>query len=140
MNDSNGNHNKREPKKPFTKEEDELIQKYVQENGLKDLIKLENMLLNRNVKQIRERYRNYLNPEVIQSPFTQEEDDLLVKSYPEYNGKWCEIVKLFPGRTDILLRNDIKNFSEMKGKGFKMKYFAKVKRKYIRITLSLILF
>jgi hypothetical protein len=94
----------RKQRQKFSNEEDNLIIKLVEEYGFKQLSKYENLFPNRNAKQIRERYHLYFDPTLTQSPFTLQEDELLLKSYFDFHGKWCLIAKLFPGRTDVCLK------------------------------------
>jgi hypothetical protein len=95
----------RKIKQPFTVEEDIIIEKHVYKFGLKNLEQLETRLENRSIRQIRERYRLYLDPKVNHSPFTSQEDELLLNAFVQFDGKWCLITKLFSGRTDVALKH-----------------------------------
>jgi hypothetical protein len=88
----------------FTKQEDELIIKFVEEYGYDKLNILEKRIPNRNTKQIQERYHLYLDPKLNHSPYSPQEDELLLKAYRDFNGKWCLMRKLFTGRTDVSLK------------------------------------
>jgi hypothetical protein len=59
----------------------------------------------RNARQCRERWTNYINPNLVKSEWTEADDELLVESYSEVGPKWFIIAGLLPGRA----RNDVKN-------------------------------
>jgi hypothetical protein len=87
--------NQRKIRQPFTKEEDRIIKNFIHKYGVENLEKLEMELENRSTRQIRERYRLYLDPEVNYSPFTVQEDELLLEAFDQFQGKWSLMVKLF---------------------------------------------
>lgn len=92
-------------KKKFSKEEDiiimELVKKY---NYQWRLIALE--MGTRNARQIRERYLNYFDPKITKGNWTEEEDQqLMFLSLWIRKPSWKTLVQLFPGRTDVQLRN-----------------------------------
>jgi hypothetical protein len=89
-------------KKPFTQEEDKLIEEYIQEYGMQNLKELEKTLRNRSTRQIRERYRLYLGSNVNHSPFSAQEDELLLTSFVQFHVKWSFIAKIFSGRLMLL--------------------------------------
>jgi hypothetical protein len=60
---------------------------------------------NRNPKQCKERWRNYLNPTLNSSPWTPEEDALLEQKFKEIGPKWARIATFFTGRTDMNCKN-----------------------------------
>jgi hypothetical protein len=60
---------------------------------------------NRNVRQCRERYKNYLAPNLRQGDWTAEEDALLTQLFMEHGAKWNTISRSFVNRSDISLRN-----------------------------------
>jgi hypothetical protein len=81
-------------KNRFSKEDDEQIRNYVKEFGT-DFSRIGNYLDNRTPKQVKERWRLYLDPDVDRKPFSIEEDLLLKQKYQECHKKWCQIAKLF---------------------------------------------
>jgi hypothetical protein len=61
-------------------------------------------LPNRTSKQIRERYRLYLDPNVKHSPFSIEEDIILINLVSKLGKKWSQIALVMAGRTDVQLK------------------------------------
>jgi hypothetical protein len=89
----------------FTPEEDSKLLELVAQLGPKRWIEVSAQLGTRNPRQCRERYNNYLNPELRQGLWTAEEDALLEKKYREMGAKWNKISKFFVNRSDNSLRN-----------------------------------
>ncbi|OHT00849.1 hypothetical protein TRFO_32417 [Tritrichomonas foetus] len=89
----------------FTPEEDQKLLQLVQEHGSKDWIKISQLIGTRNPRQCRERFKNYINPELRKDNWTKEEDDLLLQKYSVFGGKWNKISKYFVNRSDNHLRN-----------------------------------
>ena len=82
------------------KEEDKAIQELVSEHGTKDWTLISKMMnqkyggKKRTPKQWRERWHNYLDPEIKKEPMTEEEE------------RKCELKKTF-GNTWALVANDM---------------------------------
>ncbi|OHT06987.1 Myb-like DNA-binding domain containing protein [Tritrichomonas foetus] len=92
-------------KKVWTKEEDEIIVKFVEQYGTKNWTRLAVSLPGRVGKQCRERWRNHLDPNVKHSPWTDEEDQQLVDLHEKYGNQWVKIAEFMPGRTDNTVKN-----------------------------------
>lgn len=73
------------------------------------------MGVNRNGKQCRERWVNFLNPEIKKDPFSLEEDIHILEQRLSIGNKWSEIIKGMPGRTE----NNVKNRFNMMFKNIK---------------------
>lgn len=102
--------NQNSKKKAFTPEEDKLLLDLIKINGVGNWKKISlNMQKNnfhRNGRQCRDRYYHYLDPSIISCcDWTPEEDHLILKIVEEEGKKWKGMEKIFPGRTEVSLRN-----------------------------------
>ena len=103
----------------FSLQEDELLKKLVRKYGDKDkwnIIAKKMTIVNRNKRQCKERWFNYLSPDVNYSPMTLEEDNKLEELYSIYGAKWVQISKFFPSRTNIFIRSRWKLLQRRKKK------------------------
>lgn len=89
----------------FTKEEDERLFILVQYYGEKNWDYISKMMPFRSARQCKDRYKNYLSPEINLKPWTKEEDLLLIKKYNELGQKWVQISQFFKGRSDNSIKN-----------------------------------
>lgn len=62
-------------------------------------------MMNKTARQCRDRYKNYLSPGIVNGPWTAEEDILLRESVESLGCHWSVMMKYFPGRTDVNLKN-----------------------------------
>jgi hypothetical protein len=92
-------------KNKFTQEEDALLMQLVAVFGTTNWKKIAELIQTRNARQCRERYKNYLDPELRQGSWTQDEDMLLTEQFKEHGPKWNTIAQLFVNRSDMSLRN-----------------------------------
>lgn len=93
------------PKRKFTPEEDDIIRKCVAEKGTRNWNYVAQFLPQRSGKQVRERYVNYLKPDVSKRPWTSEEEKLLIRLVKTNGNKWSTNATYFENRTDISLKN-----------------------------------
>ena len=87
----------------FSKADDEQLRKFVAlygENWGKIAEKM-----GKSPRQCRERYISYLDPNLVNGPWTPEEDEKLRQSVKKFGTKWVTLTKIFPGRSDNNLKN-----------------------------------
>lgn len=60
-------------------------------------------------KQCKERWNNYLNPQVNRGPWTDEEDMLALENYKIHGNKWSIISNSLKNRTESSVKNRIKS-------------------------------
>lgn len=56
-------------------------------------------------KQCRERYQNHLAPDLNRGPFTEEEDETLMRAVRDIGTRWIEIARRLPGRSENACKN-----------------------------------
>lgn len=89
----------------FTSEEDSIIKKAFEEDGIKNWNIIAERVPDRTAKQCRDRYVNYLKGNIFNDKWTTNEDNLLREKVKQIGKKWKEITEFFPGRGT----NNIKN-------------------------------
>lgn len=89
----------------FTQDEDEKMLELITEHGLGKWTLVSQNMGERTARQCRERYNNYLSPELKHGDWTSEEDARLVDLYAKYDANWNLISQQFKGRSRISLRN-----------------------------------
>lgn len=93
------------PKDKFTPAEDAKLKLLVKIFGVGSWNKISASMGKRNARQCRDRYKNYLSPNVKSDPWTAEEDSKLEKLVETMGKKWSLIAKEFNGRTDINIKS-----------------------------------
>ncbi|XP_024987197.1 transcription factor MYB3R-1 isoform X1 [Cynara cardunculus var. scolymus] len=92
-------------KGPWSKEEDEVIVRLVEQYGAKKWSTIAQHLPGRIGKQCRERWHNHLNPNINKEAWSQEEELALINAHQIYGNKWAELTKFLPGRSDNAIKN-----------------------------------
>ncbi|KAK8871049.1 hypothetical protein M9Y10_008962 [Tritrichomonas musculus] len=90
----------------FTNEEDLLIIKLVGDNQYPNWNEIAKNIPSKSGRQCRERFQNYLSPNLSKEPWTKEEDELIISLYKEFGSSWSLIADYFGGKRT---NNNIKN-------------------------------
>lgn len=96
--------NHRKQRNYWLENEDETLINLVEEHGEK-WSKVASLMAGRTGKQVRDRYLNYLRPNINQKEWTAEEDKLLKDLYDELGNKWSRIAVYLQGRTENQVKN-----------------------------------
>lgn len=115
-------------KGPWSREEDQLIISLVEKFG-KNWSLISRLVPTRNGKQIRDRFINYLDPEINKEKFAEEEDEKIIKSYLINGTKWSVIAKEFEGRTGDMIKNRFYSCLRKKVHGYEAKKIVKRQKK-----------
>ncbi|EAY07307.1 Myb-like DNA-binding domain containing protein [Trichomonas vaginalis G3] len=92
-------------RKRFSPEEDAILKKLVQVEGIKDWEEISEQLPGRTSRQCRDRYNNYLFKEIVKRPWTPEEDRIIIEKNKIYGNSWSKIAQFLVGRSG----NNVKN-------------------------------
>lgn len=92
-------------KRHFTKEEDNIIIKLVGELGDNQWISIANALGSRTARQVRDRWKYFLDPRITRTEWSFEEDQQLLLFYSRIGPKWSQMSPFFQNRSDIDIRN-----------------------------------
>lgn len=90
-------------KNKFTYAEDRRLRKYVRLFG-NDWKAIASKMLVKNSRQCKDRWEKYLSPSISHSPFSVDEDILILKHYNAIGPKWMQIARYINGRTDVLIK------------------------------------
>lgn len=101
-------------KGPWNEDEDKILREKVlikDNDPTKTWTWVATFITGRNAKQCRERWQNFLNHSIVRGGWSKEEDETLFKLYKQEQGRWANIARLMPGRTE----NSVKvRFQSMK--------------------------
>lgn len=89
----------------FNPEEDARLLEMVSVVGHGNWAAIARAMHTRTARQCRDRFKNFLNPNLRVGDWTEEEDDLLMRLYSEKGSDWNIIAKEFKNRSRISVRN-----------------------------------
>ncbi|CAK9176132.1 unnamed protein product [Ilex paraguariensis] len=89
----------------WTREEDRVLVRLVEEYGVKRWSHIAPMLPGRVGKQCRERWHNHLRPDIKKETWSEEEDKILIEVHKQMGNKWAKIARSLPGRTENTIKN-----------------------------------
>jgi hypothetical protein len=104
------------PRRKFTSLEDAELVRAVSEIGADDWDAVAARLPGRNPRQCRERWSDYLSPNVRNGPWTPEEEAVLEAKYAELGPTWSRLAHFFYERTDINVRSHWQQMERRKRK------------------------
>lgn len=93
----------RRHRKPFTTEEDSLLIALVRKHG-KDWNLIAKEMLDRNPRQCRDRYTDYLRPDLTNTPWTTAEDRQLLDLVKQKGNKCASIARALKNRSESMVK------------------------------------
>jgi hypothetical protein len=78
-------------KRPWTKEEDQLLREAVAQHGARNWSSVSKMIPTKNGKQCRERWINHIDPAINREPWTHEDDMKLIEAHSRIGNKWTDL-------------------------------------------------
>ncbi|KAI9906085.1 hypothetical protein PsorP6_014110 [Peronosclerospora sorghi] len=119
-------------KRPWSAEEDTEMRHLVAKYGASKWSVIASYLKDRNGKQCRERWHNQLNPSIKKTPWTEEENAIILRLQAQYGNCWAKITAALPGRTDNSVKNhwhsSLKSLGKARGSDTCSRDSAKSKR------------
>jgi hypothetical protein len=89
----------------FTPAEDARLRGIVERLGCRNWTAVASLMGDRDARQCRERWTNYIDPGLRNSPWTSSEEALLEEKFAIYGSQWHTLGAFFPNRS----KNQIKN-------------------------------
>lgn len=97
----------------FSRQEDEEIIRLVSLYGQNEWTRISKELKSqRTPKQCRDRYLNYLSPDIQNKEWTLEEDQCLLQNYFAHPNRWQILKRYLPGRSEIAIKNRFKHLEK----------------------------
>ena len=92
-------------KNKFTPEEDKIILELAKPDVDNDWDEISNHLENKTSRQCKDRWNNYLSPNLSLDEWSIDEDEYLLEKYAEYGPKWKVLLSFFQNRSINNIRN-----------------------------------
>ena len=96
---------RKQVKHKFTDEEDKELDAIVKEIGFSSWKLVSMRMKNRTPRQCKERWINYLQPNINKDKWTKPEDDLLFYLVNKLGSKWNTLSSYFNNRPPVILKN-----------------------------------
>jgi hypothetical protein len=93
------------PKNKFTPEEDSHLVELVEQFGIDSWPQLSRHMPGRNSRQCRDRWMNYLSPDICKGPWTDAEEALLCQKIAQFGHSWKRIASCFNGRSEVNVKS-----------------------------------
>jgi len=93
------------PKNKFSKEEDHYLFYLVQIYGTSNWTKISLLMKSRSPRQCRDRWNNYISPNLKQTAWTREEDQAIIEFVKENGNKWAKISERLQNRGTNSIKN-----------------------------------
>lgn len=103
-------------KVPFVEVEDDKLLLLVRMYGEGKWKQIADIMIDRSARQCRERYANYINPNLKIGNWTKEEDATLERLFNEHGPRWSKLAQTFGNRSSQALRS---RYTELKLQNFK---------------------
>ena len=94
------------------------------------------LLPGRIAEQIRERYINHLDPQLIRTPWTEQETFVLYEAQKRMGNKWCSISELLPGRSENSVKNRWHNAKMMQRRAMRRLITTKAREDHLERAKS----
>lgn len=96
----------RAARQPFTSEEDRRLIEIMSKVETMKWSQVSSMLGGgKNARQCRDRWVNYLSPNIKKEDWTEEEDFVIIQSYQNFGSKWAKIATFLHGRSENHIKN-----------------------------------
>lgn len=89
----------------FTKEEDVRLTRLMIENPKYNWEEVAEIMKTKSARQLKDRWQNYLDPSLDRSPFSEEEDAIILELYPQIGKRWKLMASHLPNRSPVDVRN-----------------------------------
>ncbi len=97
-------------RKSWTFAEDKILLRYQKKYG-NQWVRIADHIPNRTGKQVRDRYLNVLSSDIVKKkPWTDEEDQVVMRKFEEMGPQWCRIADVLEGRSDTQVKNRYNTF------------------------------